>query len=66
MDAKSQQKVIKAGFSIIRCDDFPSPRIKIKDADHQEWSTFKKYTTKAERDMIFKWKLDNDQKVISD
>ena len=28
MDRKSQDKVLKAGFIIIRKDDYPSPRIK--------------------------------------
>ncbi len=32
MDAKSQLKVCRAGFTIIRKEDVPSPRIKYKDA----------------------------------
>jgi len=50
MDAKSQLKVIKAGFTIIRKDDTPSLRIKYKDSDHHEWTTFHKYETKDARE----------------
>lgn len=66
MDAKSQQKIIAAGFSIIRCDDHPSPRIKVKDRNHQEWSTYQKYDTKTERDRCFKMLLDTSDMVIND
>lgn len=54
MDAKSQQKVIAKGFKIIRCDDYPSPRIKVKDKQHPEWSTLMTFVTKAARDREFK------------
>ena len=54
MDQASQLKVIAAGFSIIRTDDQPSPRIKIKDKTHTEWATLRKFATKAERDREFK------------
>lgn len=51
MDQTSQQKVIKAGFKILRADDQPSPRIKIKDSTSLEWHTFEKdFKSKAERD----------------
>lgn len=30
MNQSSQNKVMSAGFKIIRADDYPSPRIKIK------------------------------------
>jgi len=54
MDADSQKKVIEKGFKIIRKDDHPSPRIKIKGQGIQEWKTFEKYPTKAARDRAFK------------
>lgn len=54
MDQASQSKVIKAGFTILRTDDQPSPRIKIKDKDHPEWATLRKFETKAARDREFK------------
>jgi hypothetical protein len=50
MDATSQQKVIAAGFTIIRVDDHPNPRVKVKDKRHREWATLEKFETKAARD----------------
>lgn len=65
MNFQSQIKVIQAGFQIIRCDDQPTPRIKIKDKDSHEWSTFEKFKTKTSRNRKFKELLSN-QKVIND
>lgn len=42
MDAKDQLKVINAGFTIIRSQEFPTLRIKHKDKDHHEWTTLEK------------------------
>lgn len=54
MDQKSQLKVIRAGFRIIRTDDQPSPRIKVKDKTSNEWHTLEKdFKSKAERDRRF-------------
>jgi len=54
MDQKSQIKVIKAGFKIIRTDDQPSVRIKVKDRTSNEWHTLEKdFKSKAERDRRF-------------
>jgi hypothetical protein len=53
MDAKSQLKVVRAGFTIIRKDDSRSPRIKYKDARQTEWATLRKFDTKAARDREF-------------
>jgi hypothetical protein bfra3_16243 len=53
MDANSQRKVIAEGFMIIRKDDQPTPRIKFKGGSHKEWSTLKKFETKAARDRDF-------------
>lgn len=53
MDAKSQLKVCRAGFTIIRKEDVPSPRIKYKDARQTEWKTLRKFDTKAARDREF-------------
>ena len=50
MDAQSQQKVINAGFTIIRSDDQPTPRIKFKGLGSLEWKTLEKFSSKAERD----------------
>jgi hypothetical protein len=54
MDSLSQQKVVNAGFTIIRADDQPSPRIKCKMKGQREWKTFEKFETKAARDRRFK------------
>lgn len=42
MDAKDQLKVINAGFTIIRTQEFPTLRIKYKNKDHTEWATLEK------------------------
>ena len=50
MDAKSQLKVIDAGFIIIRADDQPNIRIKCKDKKSTEWHTLERFNTKSARD----------------
>ena len=65
MDRKSQDKVLKAGFIIIRKDDYPTPRIKARHVAGTDYRTFEKYDTKAERDRAFA-RLLTDDKVISD
>jgi len=65
MDVNSQNKVERAGFIIIRKDDNPSPRIKIRSNENGGWKTYKKYGTKAERDRAFTLLL-KDEKIISD
>lgn len=65
MDQNSQLKVINAGFKILRCDDQPSPRIKVKDGQSNEWRTLEKFPTKAERDRQFKMLL-IDENTIQD
>lgn len=42
MDAKDQLKVINAGFTIIRTQEFPTLRIKYKNKDQTEWATLEK------------------------
>jgi hypothetical protein len=66
MDAKSQLKVIRAGFKIIRTDDQPSLRIKVKKRGSHEWTTLEKnFPSKAARDRRFNELLE-DKNVISD
>lgn len=65
MDQISQQKTINAGFTIIRCDDQPSARIKYKWKGILSWKTLEKFPTKAERDRRF-IELLKDQMIISD
>lgn len=51
MNTRDQQKVINAGFILVRPDDQPSPRIKVKDGKSSEWRTLNKpFPTKAARD----------------
>jgi hypothetical protein len=62
MDATSQQKVIAAGFTIIRANSILDykrvievgfcfiHRIRIKNAQHRKWATLEKFETKAARD----------------
>lgn len=65
MDTNSQMKVMAAGFRIIRTDDQPNPRIKVKENGNYEWRTLEKFETKAARDRRFK-ELLKDEKVIND
>lgn len=65
MDRKSQDKVLKAGFTIIRKDDYPQPRIKARYTAGSDYRTYGKYDTKAARDQAFAILL-KDEKVISD
>lgn len=65
MDRKSQDKVLQAGFTIIRKDDYPSPRIKARYAAGIDYRTYDKYETKAARDRAFSILL-KDEKVIND
>jgi len=65
MDQNSQSKVIAAGFVLIRKDDQPNIRIKIKDCHTQEWRTKEKFETKASRDRRFIELLMND-KILND
>ncbi|MDR0691493.1 MAG: hypothetical protein LBF69_00470 [Prevotellaceae bacterium] len=65
MNATSQLKVIAAGFTIIRADDHPAPRIKHKQQGIFEWKTLEKFLTKAARDRRMA-ELLNDPMVIED
>lgn len=47
MNLDSQNKVLKAGFMIIRKDDYPQPKIKYKQFGFPEWRTLEKFDTKA-------------------
>lgn len=66
MDKLSHQKVVKAGFIIIRTDDSPSPRIKVKDKKSSEWRTLEKFETKTARDKRFKEYLESSDFIIQD
>ena len=59
MNLDSQNKVLKAGFMIIRKDDYPQPKIKYKQFGFPEWRT------KAARDRRYK-ELLHDSSIIED
>lgn len=65
MRIDDQNKLVNAGFQIIRKDDYPSPRIKLCTGGNGSWKTYKKFETKAERDRAFALLL-KDEKIISD
>lgn len=65
MNLRDQSKVIKAGFILVRSDDQPSPRIKVKDGKSSEWRTLKSFPTKAARDRELNQLLELDT-VIQD
>lgn len=49
MNLRDQEKLFKAGFTLVRSDDQPTPRIKVKDGKSSEWRTLKSFPTKAAR-----------------
>lgn len=65
MNISDQNKVKAAGFTIIRKDDHPVPRIKFSTGTNGGWATLEKYKTKAERDRAFQSLLDQ-KYIISD
>lgn len=64
MDQSSQMKVMSAGFRILRIDDHPNLRIKIKE-NGNDWRTLEKFDTKAARERKFK-ELLTDSKTLQD
>lgn len=60
MDARSQLKVIEAGFLILRKQDEPVPMLKYKDYNQHGWATYMKFETKAARDKQLKFLLESD------
>lgn len=47
MNLDSQNRVLKAGFMIVRKDEYPQPKIKYKQFGFPEWRTLEKFDTKA-------------------
>ncbi|MBR5146465.1 MAG: hypothetical protein IKW54_02425 [Bacteroidales bacterium] len=58
MGTNDQDKVIKAGFMIIRPDDYPNIRIKYR-VGNGAWKTLEKFDTEAARDRRLKELLKN-------
>jgi hypothetical protein len=63
MNINSRNKLIKAGWKIIRKDDYPEPRIKIATGQNGAWRTLEKYKSKAERDRMFTVLLSADKTI---
>lgn len=63
MTLDGHNKVIAAGFTLIRKRDVPEPGIWYKDAHTGEWSKMAQYKTKAARDRQFKELLKNEHIV---
>lgn len=63
MTLNGQKKVLRAGFTIIRRDDQPKPRIKTLrptgELGNLNWVTLEKFDTKAARDRRFRELLEN-------
>ena len=58
MNTNDQDKIIEAGFMIIRPDDYPNIRIKYR-VGNGAWKTLEKFDTKAARDRRLKELLKN-------
>lgn len=63
MNIDSRNKLMKAGWRIIRKDDYPEPRIKIATGLNGAWRTLEKYKSKAERDRMFNMLLTADKTI---
>lgn len=63
MNINSRNKLIKAGWKIIRKDDYPEPRIKIATGQNGAWRTLEKYKSKSERDRMFTVLLTADKTI---
>lgn len=64
MFTNDQDKVIAAGFTIVRKDDYPNIRIKYR-VGNGAWSTLEKFDTKAARDRRLK-ELLKDNLIVED
>lgn len=64
MNTNDQDKVTKAGFMIIRPDDYPNIRIKYR-VGNGAWSTLEIFDTKAARDRRLK-ELLKDNLIVKD
>lgn len=61
---RNNEKLAAAGFTILRTDDNPYPRIKVWKSD-SAWITLEKFSTKAARDRRME-ELLQDPKTIVD
>ena len=49
MNVLDQRKLMRAGFTIFRKDDYPDIRIKRRSSINFEWQTWENFKTKASR-----------------
>jgi len=66
MNANSRNKLLDAGWRILRCDDTPNIRIKVYSrgkALNADWRTLEGFPTKAARDRKFKELLEEPQTI---
>ena len=49
MNVLDQRKLMRAGFTILRKDDYPDIRIKRRSRINFEWQTWENFKTKASR-----------------
>lgn len=56
-------KLRNAGYTIVRADDYPRPRIK-KYADNSSWVTVENFDTKAARDRALAKMLEDDKTLL--
>ena len=65
MGIDDQNKLVNAGFQIIRKDDYPSPRIKFVQAGMEVGRRIRSLRQRLKRDRAFALLL-KDEKIISD
>ena len=61
------KKLVKAGYTIVRADDYPKPRIKtygLSRGKRGVWLTLDNYDTKAARDRALAKMLEDDKTIL--
>jgi hypothetical protein len=57
-------KLMAAGYMVIRSDDQPNIRIKFREEGSGDWATLEKFETKAARDRRIKELLQDDKIIM--
>lgn len=66
MHSLDRQKLLNAGYTILRSADIPTPRINVTEKSYGAWKCWKKFDTKAQRDLAVQRILNNEPKIIFD
>lgn len=66
MHKLDRQKLLDAGYTILRSADIPTPRINVTETSCGAWKCWKKFDTKAQRDRVVQRILNNESKIIFD